>query len=716
MPKDVKVVVFSGGRGTSTICDALKRHPQIELTVLVNTYDDGLSTGQIRRFIPGLLGPSDIRKNVSSFIPVDDVADQSLRRIIEFRLPRTISAETALLALRQMADELAPKAEPTLAKEFANLRLCQARQAGRYAAAFLDHYEAQAPECRRLLDFPDCSVGNILFAGCYLTECNDFNQAVRAFSEAWRITTNILNVTDGKNAVLVGLKCDGEYLHDEASIVSEQSKSPIKEVFLLPDYLSAAETETLRGMSLAEAQSWLGGRQIFPKLNPEARVVLAEADLIVYGPGTQHSSLLPSYLTAGLGALIAANRNAEKIFISNIATDHEIQGETANTLVDKVLHYVNAKGTTSLAPSDLITKALLQTGRDAPPDGFACDPHAAPFTDIKPIVTDWRDEGGRHAAARILDELSSIVNDRRDTKIGRCPYMVSIIVPGLDEERTVRDVLLQLSLVDFDIHGLKREILYVDGGSRDRSVELAKSVAGVRVLQLEGATGRGSALRLGVEKSIGNLIAFFHSDGEYDATDLVRLVGAVVNSDTQIAFGSRTIKCMNMSGAIREIYKNNYFGYLASMYGGLSISALTLLLHNRFVTDPFTGIKVFDAGQLREFRLKSRGLDLETEIIAKACLRRTHILELPVQYSARTRQQGKKTTVFGGIQALWRLVRVGTFEPIVRGLAARLGMGREVRIDDATPRMIPIKAWPLVQDSKPAAAAAAAPVPTSRAA
>ena len=53
----LNVVLFSGGSGTQSITEAFLKHPQISLTILINAYDDGHSTGRLRRFIPGMLGP-----------------------------------------------------------------------------------------------------------------------------------------------------------------------------------------------------------------------------------------------------------------------------------------------------------------------------------------------------------------------------------------------------------------------------------------------------------------------------------------------------------------------------------------------------------------------------------------------------------------------------------------------------------------------------------
>ncbi len=705
MADKIKVVVFSGGRGTSSICDAFKRHPQIDLAVVVNAFDDGLSTGQLRRFLPGMLGPSDVRKNISHFIPARDRADQALRRIIEHRLPTATTQAQGRALLAQLGTGQEPSADPALAGAFRCLRLYTARALAGYAAAFLEYYDRQPEACLAGLAFADCSVGNLLFAGCYLASGRDFNRAVTAFADACEIPARIHNVTDGGNAVLVALKADGQFLPDEASIVSPQNDSPLAELFLLPDYLSPQEAAWAAGAGFEELRAFLSTRQLFPRLNPDVKRALAEADIIIYGPGTQHSSLLPSYLTEGLGETIAGNLSAEKIFVSNIAADHEIQGETANSLARKLVHYMNAKGAGGFPVQSLITTALVQT---APPiaecglriadlssdphsairipqsegasGGIACDPRAEPFTAVRTVLTDWHDGSGKHAGSRILDELIQTVNSRSRRRIDRFPYLVSVVVPGLNEERTVRDVLLRLTQAPFHDPELKREVIYVDGGSTDRSLEEARSVPGVRVFQLRGTSGRGAALRLGVEKAVGNVIAFFPSDAEYDVADLARAVSVVVDSRERIVFGSRTIKCLNLDRVIRRIYRNNRLGYLLSKYGGLLVSLSTLLLHNRYVSDPFTGIKVFDAATLRGFRLRGRGLNLETEILAKACRGRVFILEIPVRFAPRTRQQGKKTTVWSGLRALGTLFYWGCLRPLAgwlgRGLARLVGRGR----------------------------------------
>src|SRR5712692_10970215 len=83
----LNIVLFSGGSGTQSITEAFLKHPQISLTILINAYDDGHSTGRLRRFIPGMLGPSDVRKNINRLMPQAQECHRALRDLSEHRLP-----------------------------------------------------------------------------------------------------------------------------------------------------------------------------------------------------------------------------------------------------------------------------------------------------------------------------------------------------------------------------------------------------------------------------------------------------------------------------------------------------------------------------------------------------------------------------------------------------------------------------------------------------
>src|SRR5258708_16792974 len=173
----INVVLFSGGSGTQSITEALIRHPQISLTILINAYDDGHSTGRLRRFIPGMLGPSDVRKNINRLMPTRERSQQSLKTISDHRLPVGVSRDDALLTIQQMLAGLYQALPQKLADAFPHLEVWQCKRLSGYLNTVLGYMHRQEQqEC--YFDFSDCAIGNLLFAGAYLEQGQDFNKSV----------------------------------------------------------------------------------------------------------------------------------------------------------------------------------------------------------------------------------------------------------------------------------------------------------------------------------------------------------------------------------------------------------------------------------------------------------------------------------------------------------------------------------------------------------
>ena len=137
----VSVVLFSGGRGSDVLSRQLIGHPDVALTIAINGYDDGASTGEVRRFLGDSLGPSDFRKNASRVARETQSCPEGIIEALDTRLPDPCSREEALQALEGVAIAGGP----------------QMRQRIDAVRRELD--------TGRPFEFSDCAIGNLVFAG-----------------------------------------------------------------------------------------------------------------------------------------------------------------------------------------------------------------------------------------------------------------------------------------------------------------------------------------------------------------------------------------------------------------------------------------------------------------------------------------------------------------------------------------------------------------------
>ncbi|MCF3652086.1 2-phospho-L-lactate transferase CofD family protein [Synoicihabitans lomoniglobus] len=654
----INIVLFSGGSGTKSITEAFLKHPQINLSILLNAYDDGHSTGRLRKFIPGMLGPSDVRKNISRLMPLNERCFKALAELSDLRLPKKIRYDDAVTIIRGLSSRSSENLPKDITSLFVSLTLKQIDTLSIWCNEFLNYASKRAEEGSPF-DYNDCALGNILFAGCYLTSKQNFNTAIKSFSAFYEIKSHLLNVTDGENLFLVATTEEGTVLRNEADIVSEHSGSKISGIYLLQE---SAFRESIQSNLLddAEASEFIRRNHVFPKLNEELPDVFENADVIIYGPGTQHSSLFPSYLTEGIAELVAANKQADKVFICNTRKDHDIVAEDAGSIARRFLHCMRRYDKVDLNEENFVTHFFIQKSPESNSTDSTLVPfnlESFPFASRKLVLLDWETPEGHHIGGRVLEELQVIVQPRLEVVLKSIHHLVTIVVPALNEEETIEKSLKQLLALDFSELNLAKEILFVDGGSTDRTNEIVSTLSGVRKIQVRNSHGRGDALRAGIDNSKGNIVVFFPADAEYSAKDLHPIVTAFIQGNFEVVFGSRAIKCVNLNRRINEIYGNAWMSYFMSKYGGILLSMTALLLYNRYVADPLTSIKAFDGRILRSLKLKSSGVDLDMELIAKVSRLEKFILEIPVEYLPRAKSEGKKTTPWQGLRALWAFFR-----------------------------------------------------------
>ena len=99
----IRAVLFSGGRGSRALARELLLHPDVDLTLAVNGYDDGKSTGEVRRFLGDSLGPSDFRKNAATVAETLECCDPALVALLDTRLPDGIPEDEAVACVAALS-------------------------------------------------------------------------------------------------------------------------------------------------------------------------------------------------------------------------------------------------------------------------------------------------------------------------------------------------------------------------------------------------------------------------------------------------------------------------------------------------------------------------------------------------------------------------------------------------------------------------------------
>jgi glycosyltransferase involved in cell wall biosynthesis len=222
--------------------------------------------------------------------------------------------------------------------------------------------------------------------------------------------------------------------------------------------------------------------------------------------------------------------------------------------------------------------------------------------------------------------------------------LVSIIVPVYNEIRTVRAVIDRLLAIDLPV---PREILIVDDGSTDGTRELLAAVqaegVNATILLAERNGGKGSAIRRGLARASGTIIAFQDADLELDPQQIAMLLAPIVRREASVVFGSRFLNGQSEAPLI-------------TIVANRVLTGATNILFGSSLTDMETCYKIMRTDIARSLNLQANRFDIEPEITARLLRAGHRIHELPVKFDARSRAQGKKIGWRDGVQALQVLV------------------------------------------------------------
>ncbi|MGE5530605.1 MAG: glycosyltransferase family 2 protein [Bacteroidota bacterium] len=224
---------------------------------------------------------------------------------------------------------------------------------------------------------------------------------------------------------------------------------------------------------------------------------------------------------------------------------------------------------------------------------------------------------------------------------------VTVVIPVYNERETIGDVLRRVCASP-----ITTEVVVVDDASTDGTGERLRELQqqyGFTLFTHERNQGKGAALRTGFAAVKGEVIIIQDADLEYDPHDYPSLVEPILEGKADVVYGSRFL-----GGPHRVLY------YWHAV-GNHLLTTLSNMLTNLNLSDMEVGYKVFRREVLDKVQIKSNRFNFEPEFTAKVARHGFRIYEMPISYSGRTYEEGKKIGWRDGFQAIFAIIRYRFF-------------------------------------------------------
>jgi glycosyltransferase involved in cell wall biosynthesis len=218
---------------------------------------------------------------------------------------------------------------------------------------------------------------------------------------------------------------------------------------------------------------------------------------------------------------------------------------------------------------------------------------------------------------------------------------LSIIVPVYNEEQTLREIIQRI----FDSCGNFAEVVFVDDGSKDNSLQILHDMARSHDTVIAKKNGgKGSAVRKGFAVAGGKYIVIQDADLEYDPEEIPEILEYAEMYDLDALWGSRRLK------------QQKQYVHLGHFLGGSLLTSICNSLYLSRLTDLPTCYKMVRGDILKTLPLKENDFRFDPELTVMLLRRGFTIAEQPISYHPRSMDEGKKVNWTDWFKWVWVFV------------------------------------------------------------
>jgi len=226
---------------------------------------------------------------------------------------------------------------------------------------------------------------------------------------------------------------------------------------------------------------------------------------------------------------------------------------------------------------------------------------------------------------------------------------LTILIPVYNEEATILRILGHVA--EQKIDDVRMQVIVVDDGSTDRTVELLEQNPGLytKLIKRDRNGGKGAAVKSGLKEASGDYVLFQDADLEYDPAEYAKLLMPVLKFDADIVMGSRLVAspCTRVS-------------YFWHKFGNRLITLIFNIFNNTTFTDIYSCYLLYRRDLVDPTGLRTDGWEQQAEILSiavgKAVSRSGGIYEVPVSYYGRTYAEGKKIKAYHAATVIWTIM------------------------------------------------------------